>query len=129
MNIQKMVLFAITAAFLSLFLRQTKGEWGQWVSLFSGVILAFYCLSNMTKLKGIGSLFQNLAGKLQVPYLSSLWKAIGIAYLCEFAIDVCKETGNIVLAKQLEIGGKLAILMIAVPILLSLYEMLLQMGG
>ncbi len=51
-----------------------------------------------------------------------LIKIIGITYLAEFSADLCKDAGAGTLASQIELFGKLSILVLCMPIITSLLE-------
>ena len=52
-------------------------------------------------------------------YFEILLKILGISYLCEFATNICKESGFMAVAGQIEIGGKITMLVISMPILMA----------
>lgn len=66
---------------------------------------------------GITTLLGENAG-----YLNSLLKVVGITYICEFAASLCKDSGCQTMAGQIEILGKLSVVMAGLPILLAVIE-------
>ncbi len=86
-------------------------------------------------------LFLSMAGQLQaelqtllqlseqagvnVIYLTTIFKIIGIAWLTEFLCQVCKDAGSSALAVKLEFAAKLTILLLAFPILTAVLESIL----
>ena len=55
-------------------------------------------------------------------YLSTMFKMIGITYIAEFSSGICKDAGYQTLAGQIEIFGKLTILVLGLPVLLALLQ-------
>lgn len=55
-------------------------------------------------------------------YFKILIKIVGISYLCEFTSNICKESGFLAVAGQIETGGKLTMLVMSMPILLAIVE-------
>lgn len=49
-------------------------------------------------------------------YISTLIKSLGICYITQLSVNICKENGSQSVASQLEIAGKLMILILAIPI-------------
>lgn len=127
MDVQKITLFAVLAAILSLFLRQTKSEWSIWLSIMAGVMIILYILSQMTGVRALMNRFQEMLGQDTDGYFRLIWKALGITYLCEISADICKETGNLLIARQVEICGKLSVLLLGIPVILALYQILIKM--
>ncbi|MBR2627767.1 MAG: stage III sporulation protein AD [Peptococcaceae bacterium] len=82
--------------------------------------------------------FLNIAGQLQnvlqtlmrlseqagvnVIYLTTVFKIIGIAWLTEFFCQVCRDAGSSALAVKVEFAAKVAILLLAFPVLTAVLE-------
>lgn len=80
------------------------------------------------KLAGIISLLQSLANKASIntEFLTLLIKITGIAFLSEFAVSICKDAGEAAIASKMEIGAKLIIISMSIPIISSLLEIILK---
>lgn len=53
-------------------------------------------------------------------YLTVIFKGLGICYITQFGSDCCKECGENVIASQLELAGKIAMLIISLPLFTAL---------
>ena len=53
-----------------------------------------------------------------------LFKIMGITYLCEFSSGICKDAGVSAVATQIEILGKMLILLSGIPIIISVIEVI-----
>ena len=62
-------------------------------------------------------------------YIKLILKMVGITYLCEFGTQVCKDTGQGAIATQVELFGKVTVLIIGLPILLAIIESLVTFEG
>lgn len=128
MDVSKLALTAIVAAIVSLALRQVKSEWGQWIGIAAGLLIALSILSDLSNLKSLTDQLKTVMADVNGVYMKLLWKALGITYLCEFAADLCRETGNGLIARQIEICGKVSVLLLGIPILLSLLKTIAGYG-
>ena len=63
----------------------------------------------------------NQAG-MDTMYLKIIFKGLGICYLTQFACDFCKDCGENALASQAELAGKIAMLIISLPLFNALIE-------
>ena len=83
----------------------------------------------MDKLTGIINLLQSLANKTSInsTFLSLLIKITGIAFLSEFAVSICKDSGEAAIANKIEIGTKIIIISMSIPIITSLLEIILKL--
>ena len=55
-------------------------------------------------------------------YLKTLFKIVGITYVCEFSAGICKDAGFSSVAGQIEVMGKLSVMFAGLPILLAVLE-------
>ena len=56
-----------------------------------------------------------------------LIKITGIAFLTEFAVSICKDTGESAIANKVDMGGKVIIVSMSIPIISSLLETIVQL--
>lgn len=77
-----------------------------------------------SKISGIISLIDNLAGKISInkEFITLLIKITGIAILTEFAVSICKDAGESSIASKIDTGGKVIIVSMSIPILAGLLE-------
>lgn len=64
---------------------------------------------------------------INMMYLETILKIIGIAYIAEFASQITKDAGQGTLASKIELAGKILILAMAIPILTVMIETILQL--
>lgn len=116
------VLLAVT--FLSL-LRQTRPELAVLLSVAAGVII-FLRLAGY--LQELVRTFEFLAtqARINLLYLQTVFKVMGVAYLTGFGAQICKDAGEGALALKLELAGKVIILFLAVPVLVAILETVLR---
>lgn len=55
-------------------------------------------------------------------YIKIILKAVGIAVLTQFTADICRDSGQNALAGKVELGGKLFITILAIPMAEALIE-------
>lgn len=72
---------------------------------------------------------ENLAAQANVNlvYVETILKIIGIAYIAEFATQITKDAGQGSIASKIELGGKILILATAIPILTVMIETIIQL--
>ena len=51
-----------------------------------------------------------------------LFKIMGITYICEFASGICKDAGYSSISSQIEIVGKMLVLLSGIPVLIAVVE-------
>ena len=125
MNILQIVAIGLTAAVLALIVRQQRPDIALLISMAAGVILFLMVLGNI---QAVVTAVSSLAGKanLDSVYLSTVLKVIGIAYIAEFGAQICKDSGEGTIASKIELGGKILIMVLALPVLTALVEVVLK---
>lgn len=115
----------LIALIIIILLKQYRPEFAIYISLLTGVLIL---LLVMDKLTGIINLLQTLANKTSInsTFLALLIKITGVAFLSEFAVSICKDSGEAAIASKIEIGTKIIIISMSIPIISSLLEIILK---
>ena len=58
--------------------------------------------------------------------LKIILKITGIAILTEFAVSICKDSGESAIASKIDLGGKIIIISISIPIITALLELVIS---
>lgn len=121
-------LFGIIAGMTAMKIKSIRPEIGLAIGIVSCFILAAYGLKEM---KQVLEVFETIRSYSGIPksYFQILLKLIGISFLCEFASNICKDSGQTAIAKQIEFAGKLSILVVSIPIFQGLLETLQKLMG
>lgn len=126
MDIVKIVGIALVSLIIIILLKQYKPEFAIYISLLTGVLILILV---MDKLTGIINLIDSIVSKsnINTEFITLLIKITGIAFLSEFAVSICKDSGEEAIASKIEIGSKIIIISMAIPILSSLLELILEL--
>lgn len=125
MDIIKIIGIAFLAVIIILILKQYRPEFAMYVSILAGTLIIFLSIG---KLDGIIQLLNTIANSTSGngQFLGVLLKITGIAFLTEFAVSVCKDSGETAIASKVDLGGKVIIVAISVPIISSLLETVMK---
>ena len=125
MEIVKIVGIALVALIIIIMLRQYRPEYAIFISILTGILILFLV---MDKLTGIINLIQSINDKFSIntQFIAILIKITGIAFLSEFAVSICKDSGEAAIASKIELGSKIIIISMSIPIISSLLEIILK---
>ena len=125
MEIIKIIGIALTALVIIIMLKQYRPEYAIFISILTGILILFLVMDRLT---GIINLIESIQDKFSIntQFIALLIKITGIAFLSEFAISVCKDSGEAAIASKIEIGSKIIIISMSVPIISSLLEIILK---
>lgn len=111
----------VIAAFLALLLRKHQPEQALAVGLVAGALLLTLVLTQAQPiLASINGLLENTG--LPTEYGERLFKALGICLLTQLSADACRDAGEAGLAGKAEFTGKIALLILALPLFESIAE-------
>ena len=126
MNLFSMVGLAIITAALALVLRQYNKELAMMVSLAGGLVLLFFALRQMIPvLATLEELIQRTG--VNSVYLEIVFKSLGVCYLTQLASDTCKDAGESAIAGKVELVGKIAMVVISLPLFTNLVTIALDL--
>lgn len=125
MEVVKIIGIGLIALIIIILLKQYKPEFAIYISLLAGVLILLLVVD---RLSGIISLLQSFADKVSInsTFLVLLIKITGIAFLSEFAVSICKDSGEAAIASKIEIGTKIIIISMSIPIISSLLQIILE---
>lgn len=121
-------LFGIIASIAAMKIKSIRPEIGLAIGLVSSLILAMYGLKEMKQILDVFETIRSYSG-ISKSYFQILLKLIGISFLCEFASNICKDSGQATIGKQIEFIGKLSILVVSIPIFRTLLETVQKLMG
>lgn len=125
MSFFKIICTVLMGVLLAIKLKGINSQLFVYLSIALSVFVLFYTVN---RLSFIVDFFENVMKEigLESGYFEILLKIVGISYLCEFTSNICKEAGFIAVASQVEIGGKLTMLVLSMPILLAIVDLITE---
>lgn len=125
MEIIKIIGIGLLSLIVIIILKQYRPEFAVYASLIAGLLIL---LIAMDKLSGVVNLLNSLSSKANInnQFLSIILKITGIAFLTEFAVSICKDSGETAIASKIDLGGKVIIIGMSIPIISALLELIIK---
>lgn len=122
MTVFKIVGVALVAVAASLVLRAYRPELGLQIAVAAGVLILVLTLDELAAMSGF---LGEVLGRFQIDtgYLKVMLKVIGIAYLAQFAADLCRDAGEGAVAGKVELAGRVLVLALCLPALAAILEL------
>lgn len=126
MDVFQVVALALVTAVLLVVLRQQRPELALILSVAAGALIFILLASKIGAVVGV---FRDLAANAEVDliYVGTMLRVIGVAYLAEFGAQVCRDAGEGSMASKVELAGKVAILLLAAPVILAIMRLVLRL--
>lgn len=123
MSVVQAALLGLTAILFAAQMKPLKPEYAVYLVLAVSIGIGFLGLAKLgvllDTLREIGN-----GIRIRHVYLTTLLRMAGITYIAEFTSGICKDAGYSAVGTQVEMVGKLAILAVSAPVVLSLVESL-----
>lgn len=119
MDMVQIGLIGAAGALLAVQFKSGKAEYGIYISIALSLLLFFSVLEH---LRTVVSAVRKLGDYIRMDqvYIGTLVKMMGITYIAEFSSSICKDAGYQTIAVQIEIFGKLSVLVLSMPVLTAL---------
>lgn len=124
-DIVKIIGISLISLIVIIIIKQYRPEFAIYVSMIAGVLILYLVID---KLQNIMELLRTITNKSGInnSFLEIILKMTGIAILAEFAISICKDNGENAIASKVEIGSKIIIVSLSIPIISNLLEVILK---
>ena len=113
MDMVQIGVLGVAGALLAIQFKSGKAEYGIYISIALSLIIFFSVLGQLQTiidaLKTVGEYI-----RVDHLYIGTLVKMLGVTYIAEFSSGICKDAGYQTIALQIEIFGKLAVLILIV---------------
>ena len=125
MDIIKIIGVGLIALIIIIILKQYRPEFAIYVSIIVGVLILALV---MRKITGVINLLKSISEKTYInkQFLGILLKITGIAIITEFAVSICSDAGEKAIASKIEMGSKVIIIAMSIPIISSLLELIVE---
>ncbi len=126
MEIVQVVSFGLLVTFLIVLIKQQRPDFAMFLSIVAGVAIFLMMLG---KIEAVFNVLTDLGSRANVNmiYMGTVLKIIGIAYIAEFGAQVCRDAGEGVVATKIEFAAKIVVMVMAIPIILAILEALLKL--
>lgn len=126
LDIIKIVGLGLVVTILVVIIKQQRPELAVQLSIVTGVVIFTMMLG---KINSVISLMKQLAQKTNISflYMGTILKIIGVAYIAEFGAQICRDAGEGAVASKIEFAAKVIVIVLAIPIIVAVFDSLLKL--
>lgn len=122
----KILAVAIVTVFAHMLVKQTKPEIAMIISIAGSVLIIVMAVDALNSV--ISSFYQIFETTgVDTTLLTPLFKIIAIGYITEFGANICLDAGASSVADKVLFAGKLIILLVALPIVMTVIDMVVAL--
>lgn len=126
MEMIQIVGLGLVATVLILVVKEQKPLFAFLIGVSTGIYIFMLLIG---KIGGVIEVLEQLAESsgVQMIYLKTILKIIGIAYIAEFGAQIVKDAGQESIASKIELAGKVMIMVLAIPIISVIIETVIKL--
>jgi stage III sporulation protein AD len=126
MEIIQIVGLGLIVTILSLIIKEQKPMFAFLLATFTGVLIFLLLIG---KISSVIRVLEDLALKsnINMVFLKTILKIIGIAYIAEFGAQIVRDAGQESIASKIELSGKILIMVMAIPIITVIIETVVKL--
>ena len=126
MDLIKIIGIGFITVILTIILKEYKKDFAIYTILIGGALILYFSFETLADvvnfLKDLSS-----KGKIDNSFISLLLKITGISILSEFAVSICKDCGEASIASKIDLGGKILVISLSIPVIGNALEQLLSL--
>ena len=123
MEILKIIGVAFVTSIAAILLRATKPELSFAVTVTGVIVILLFIIDSLKNTLWILGELAQMTG-VDNGIIKTLIKIVGVGYLTEFSSGILNDFGSSAVADKVVLGGKIAILLLSLPILEGLIHMI-----
>lgn len=116
---------ALVAVTATLLLKKWGADFALLVKLAAGAALAALCMQGVTPI--VAYLEDACEGTELVQYLRVLLQVLCVAFLTHICSSICRDCGEGTIAEYVELGGKVEILLLSLPLMRKILDIAAQL--
>lgn len=122
----KIIAIGLITCVATLIVRPVRADFAIIISIVGGLIIIFLIINYLTGIFDIINQILGISG-INSGLYTVLLKIIGIGYLIEFTASICADTGNASLGDKVLLGGKIIIMVMALPIITTILDIIMEL--
>ena len=119
MGIFQVVATGVLSAVLAITIKKQSPEIALIITIAATVLIFLMLLPMLTEVVGV---LTNVGTMLDggMRYVSLAFRVIGVAYMAELGASVCADAGETAIAAKIDLGGRVIIMVLAMPIVVDI---------
>lgn len=126
MDLIKIIGIGFITVVLTIILKEYKKDFALYVILIGGALILYLSFDTLVN---VVNFLETLSskGKIDNSFISLLLKITGISILSEYAVSICKDLGESSVASKIDLGGKVIVISLSIPVIGNSLEQLLSL--
>ena len=120
MGIFQVVATGVLCAVLAITIKKQSPEVALIITIASSVLIFLMIMPMLTQAVGVIANIGAMLDSGGAQYVSLALRVIGVAYMAELGASVCADAGETAIAAKIDLGGRVIIMVLAMPIVIDI---------
>ena len=125
MNLMAVSLAAVIVVLIAVKIKELDSGYGIVLSIACCIMIMYFVVGRFRQITGYIDRLTSYVS-LNITYIELILRMIGIAYICQFSSDICKDAGCGAIASQVEMAGRIALVLLSMPVLMSVIDLVVE---
>jgi stage III sporulation protein AD len=125
MELIKIIGVGLITSIAILVVKQVKPEIAIVITITGSLVMLLMLVEMLSAITSVFDILVNKTG-IDKELFTSILKIIGIGYITEFSSNICIDSGNTTISDKILLAGKIAILVLALPIITALVDIIVS---
>ncbi len=125
MNLIAIAFSAVVVVLIALKIKDADAGYGTLVSIAGCAMIMYFVVSKFSQITTYIDKIMDYV-TLNVTYIDIILKMIGVAYICQFSSDICRDAGYNAISTQVEMAGKISLILLSIPVLMSVIDLVVK---
>lgn len=121
----KIIAIGLITCFTVMLVRPVRNDFAIIISIVGGILILIFTINYLTDIFSVFNTIINKTG-ISKDLFTIIFKIMGIGYLTEFSASICADCGSNGLSDKIKLGGKVVILIMAVPIMMNILDIVME---
>lgn len=125
MNLIAVSFAAVIVVLIAIKIKDMDSGYGVILSMAGCVMVMYFVVS---RFRQITDYIDRITAYISVniTYIDVILKMIGLAYVCQFSSNLCRDAGYNAIASQVEMAGKISLILLSMPVLMSVIDLVVK---
>jgi len=125
MDIVQIVGVALVATMLIILVKKQNSEIGTLLSITGGILLFLMIIPSLMTVIGVVTNISNSIDS-RLDHINIVLRILGVAYIAEFGSNICTDAGEKAIAQKIDLSGKVLIMVMSAPIIVSFLHLIVD---
>lgn len=125
MNLIAVSFAAVIVVLIAIKIKDMDSGYGVILSMAGCVMVMYFVVSRFRQIADYIDMITAYIS-VNITYIDVILKMIGLAYVCQFSSDLCRDAGYNAIASQVEMAGKISLILLSMPVLMSVIDLVVK---